>query len=153
MLSKFAWQQTIELAIDASSTNPNQFLPFQQQPQLQLQANGKPVYIKAIETFTNLAVTKSPITTSNAVAAATDLANSFLILEMDNTKRFDKIPMTTLNRVLDFTGANPGVKDLFLLKNICNINWTKSGVLQIAAPITTPPFSFVFSVWFDYYPD
>lgn len=145
--------QIVELIIPATVTTANQFTYFQQQPQLQSVMGNQTVYIKAIETFSVQALTTSPITTNSPVASEANIANAVLVLNIAGTLKFQMIPLAIMNRVLQSPGAAcPGVVDLFQLRNIWEIDWTKSYVTTVGVPIA-PPFSYLFGVHYSYEPD
>lgn len=145
--------QIVELIIPATVVTPNQFTYFQQQPQLQSVMGNQTVYVKAIETFSVQALTTSPITSNSPVASEANIANGVLVLNIAGTLKFQMIPLAILNRVIQSPGAAcPSVYDLFQLRNTWEIDWTKSYVTTVAAPIA-PPFSYLFGVHYSYEPD
>lgn len=145
--------QIVELIIPATVTGFNQFTYFQQQPQLQSTTGNQTVYIKAIETFSIQALTTSPVTAASPVASEANIANGVLTLNIKGTLKFQSIPLAILNRVIQSPGAAcPSVYDLFQLKNIFEVDWTKSYVQTVAAP-TGAPFSYLFGVHYSYEPD
>ncbi len=145
--------QLVELIIPATATGFNQFTYFQQQPQLQSTDQNQTVYIKAIETFSVQALTTSPITSGSPVASEANIQNGVLVLNIAGTLKFQNIPLAILNRVVQSPGAAcPSVYDLFQLKNIYKVDWTKSYVTTVGAPLN-PPFSYLFGVHYSYDPD
>lgn len=145
--------QLVELIIPATATGFNQFTYFQQQPQLQSTDQNQTVYIKGIETFSVQALTTSPITSGSPVASEANIQNGVLVLNIAGTLKFQNIPLAILNRVIQSPGAAcPAVFDLFQLKNIFKVDWTKSYVTTVGAPIN-PPFSYLFGVHYSYDPD
>ena len=145
--------QLVELIIPATVTGFNQFTYFQQQPQLQSTSANQTVYVKAIETYSVQALTTSPLTSGSPVASEANIANGVLVLNIAGTLKFQNIPLADLNRIIQSPGAAcPGVYDLFQFRNLWEIDWTKSYVTTVAAPIN-PPFSYLFGVHYGYEPD
>jgi len=143
----------VELVIGTNVTGQNAFTYFQQQPQLQSTTDNQTVYVKAIETFSIQALAVSPITTGNAVASEAAIQNAVLTLNIAGTLEFQSIPLAILNRIIQSPGAAcPGVYDLFQLKNTFKVDWTKSYVQTLAAPVGAP-FSYLFGVHYSYEPD
>lgn len=148
-LTKFF--QLVELIVKPGSGN-NSDIYFQQQPQLQSYKEGgaQVVYIKAIETFSNSALTTSPLTTGSPVATPADLQNGVLTLVENGTENKKQIPLTLLNRVWP---VGPSFEvfppQLFLLKDFWTVDWTKCYVTTVLAPPVTP-FSYMFGVHYSY---
>lgn len=143
----------VELIIPATATGPNLQTYFQQQPQLQSTSGNQTVYIKAIETFSDQALTTSPITSASPVATPAALQNAMLVLNIAGTLKFQFIPLAIMNRVIQSPAAAcPGVFDLFQFRRTWEVDWTKSYVQTLAAP-TAPPFSYLFGVHYSYDPD
>lgn len=143
----------VELIIGTNITGNNQQVYFQQQPQLQSTTGNQTVYVKAIETFSVQALTNSPLTTNNPTANEAAIANGVLVLNIAGTLKFQFIPLAILNRVIQSPGAAcPGVFDLFQLRNVYEIDWTKSYVQLVQAPVGAP-FSYLFGVHYSYEPD
>lgn len=145
--------QLVELIIAATVTGNNNFNYFQQQPQLQSVMGNQTVFIKAIETFSVQAVTTSPITTGSPVASEANIQNGVLVLNIAGTLEFQNIPLAILNRIIQSPGAAcPGVYDLFQLRHCYQVDWTKSYVTTVGAPIGAP-FSYLFGVHYSYEAD
>lgn len=145
--------QLVELIIPATVVGFNQFTYFNQQPQLQSISGSQTVYIKGLEVFSNQALTTSPLTAASPVAAPADIANGVLVLNIAGTLKFQNLPLAILNRVIQSPGvACPSVYDLFQLRNIWEVDWTKSYVTTVAPP-TSLPFSYIFGVHYSYEPD
>ncbi len=143
----------VELIIPATVVGFNQFTYFQQQPQLQSTSANQTVYIKAIETFSVQALTTSPLTGGSPVASEANIANGVLVLNIAGTLKFQNIPLAILNRIIQSPGAAcPGVFDLFQLRNVWEVDWTKSYVTTVNAPVGAP-FSYLFGVHYSYEPD
>jgi hypothetical protein len=141
--------QMVELIIPATITGMNAFTYFQQQPQLQSMTNNQTVYVRAIETFSVDTLTTSPLTTGSPVATNANIQNATLVLNIAGTLKFQNIPLGILNRNIL---SNPAVFDLFQLKNIFEVDWTKSYVTTVGVPIDAP-FSYLFGVHYSYSPD
>ena len=146
--------QLIELIIPATVTGFNQFTYFQQQPQLQSTTGNQTVYIKGIDILSNQALSFSPLTAGSPVAAPADLANAVLVLNIAGTLKFQNIPLSLMNRVIQSPGAAcSSVYDLFQLWNIWEVDWTKSYVTTVSPPAGTLPFSYIFGIHYSYEPD
>ena len=145
--------QLVELIIPATVTGFNQFTYFQQQPQLQSTTGNQTVYIKAIDVIMNQALAFSPLTAGSPVAAPSDIANGVLVLNIAGTLKFQNIPLALMNRVIQSPGlACPGVFDLFQFKRMWEVDWTKSYVTTVSAPLAAP-FSYLFGIHYSYEPD
>jgi hypothetical protein len=145
--------QLVELIIPATVTGFGQFTYFQQQPQLQSTMGNQTVYVKAIDVITNQALTTSPLTAGSPVASPADIMNAVLVLNIAGTLKFQNIPLALMNRVQQSPGAAcPAVYDLFQLRNIWEIDWTKSYVTTVAPP-GDAPFSYLFGIHYSYEPD
>jgi hypothetical protein len=145
--------QLVELIIPATVNGFNQFTYFQQQPQLQSTSGNQTVYVKGIDVLSNQALTTSPLTAGSPVAGPGDIANGVLVINIAGTLKFQNIPLALMNRVVQSPGiACPSVYDLFQLRNIWEIDWTKSYVTTVAPP-AAPPFSYLFGVHYSYEPD
>lgn len=126
---------------------------FQNQPQLQSVIGGQTVYIRAITTYSNNALTTSPLTSGSPVATPADIQNAVITLDVLGTESLRKIPLADLNRTWADPGAyTPFVIQPLLLKDMFGINWTKSYVTTPAALAATP-ISFLFGVWYEYSTD
>jgi hypothetical protein len=143
--------QLIECAIGINVTGNMQLTAFGQQPQLQSISGDKQVYIKAIETYTNDMIPFSPLTPANPVATAADIANGVLILNIMGILEFNLIPLGSLVRIQGTISQS--VFELWQFRQVFQVDWTKSQVQTILKPITTPPFSYLFGVHYDYTPD
>ena len=149
--------QLVELIVGPSGVAPaaNSSTYLQQQPQLQSYLNGNVVYVKAIETFSDQAITTSPLTSGNPVATAADIAAATLTLVVKGWESIKQVPLAMLNRMYSDTGAGfvPfNQTQLFLLKDVFEIDWGKSYVTTQTAGATVP-FSFLFGVHYSYEPD
>lgn len=146
--------QLVELIITAAVTGNNSTVYFQNQPQLQSIQGDRKIYIKSIETYSSKAIAKSPLTAGNTTATPADIINAVLTLSVKGEESLRQIPLCDLNRTIADTGANyaPAVWQQFLLKNIFEVDWTKSYVTVLSTPAAAP-FSYLFGVHYDYEPD
>jgi hypothetical protein len=151
MQVKAARFQLIELQIPVTVTGNLQFTYFGQQPQLQSISGDKQIYIKEIEAYTRDMIPFSPFTPSNPVASAQDLINALMYISLANDYAFYAVPLVDLCRI--FGTVAPSVYSPFRLKDVCTVDWTKTYVQTILVPPTTPPFSYLFGVYYDYHPD
>lgn len=152
MVECFRNFQLVELVVQAVGINSQVY--FQQQPQLQSTLGSQMVYIKAIETFSNTALTNSPITTANPVATPADMTNTTLTMVESGTENKKMIPLARLNR--SFASATtfaPFPPPLLRFKNFYTVDWTKCYVTMVTASVTPTPFSYLFGVYYDYGPD
>lgn len=145
--------QLIELIVPATVTAANSNVMFGNQPQLQ-SILGDNVYVKAIEVFSDRALAASPLSTGTTVANSAAIRNATLTLLIKGEESMQKIPLTMLSRIFTDTGGTfvPNVYQLFLLKNIFEVDWTKSYLTLVAAP-AAPPLSYLFGIHYDYDPD
>jgi hypothetical protein len=143
--------ELVELSIAATVAGQNSQVFFQNQPQLQTISQDRTIYVKAIEVYDVLDIAKSPITSGQAVATVADIQNGVLTLVNESEESFRRIPLASLHRSFNST-ASPSVYQLFLLKNIFRVDWTKSYVTLVATPVAAP-FSYLFGVHYDYEPD
>lgn len=144
--------QLVELICNNISGN-NQQIFFQQQPQLQgFNLPGQRVYIQAIETFSNSALTFSPITTNNPVATFDQIQNTVLTIVEGTKENRKQIPLAQINRVWPIAGSFvPFPAPLMVFTNLFAVSWTKSYVTCVQQP-TSQPFSFLFGVHYSYNP-
>lgn len=141
--------QLIELIIPAGYA-ANQFFYFQNQPQLQSVRGDRMVYIQAISVYNSNHLTASPLTAGNNVASPTDITNGVLTLNVAGTLLYQQIPLVDLVRtaVDNQTAAavgNARNHDLFLFRDLFEVDWTKSYV-QTLTTIADGPFSYLFNV-------
>lgn len=147
--------QLVELIIPA---NAAAFQPiyFQNQPQLLSISGDRSVYIIGMETYSNLHLSSSPMTSGSPMAAPADLRNGTLTLNVAGTLDYQQIPLTSLNRAyVDANAAlgaagtnNAHVNELFLFEDLYQVDWTKSYVQLITAPPGTVPYSYIFQVYY-----
>jgi hypothetical protein len=144
--------QTIELVIPTGTINGGQFT-FNQVPQLQSFYDTRYfVYILAIDVFTNDSLTLSPFNSNNPVATSADLKNTTLSLVRQGDQAHSEVPLAQMSRITSGTSTTPFVRDPFRLPDEWQIDWTKTYLHLIAAPISAPPFSYIFGVHYSYYP-
>jgi hypothetical protein len=143
--------QLIELIIPAPAA-ANSPVYFQNQPQLQSVRGDKKIYIEGIETFNNYGLSGSPLTAGNPVPANADIINMTLTLNVAGTLQYQQIPMSSLVRVwadgIDTGIVNAHVEEIFGFEDLFEVDWTKSYVQLINAPVSTPPYSCLFNVYY-----
>jgi hypothetical protein len=148
------YHQTVEILITAANANGiNVQIPFPQQPQLQsYNVEGQKVYIHAIESYSNTALTSSPLSPGVNVATPFDLQNAALTLVEGNAFLRRSIPLTRLNNAWA-TGPNFMVpyQTPIVWADLFEVDWTKCYINIFSIPPVLP-FSYVFSVYYDYSP-
>ena len=136
-------------------------VPFLQQPQLQSGMTNDPltqmprkVYVKAVEVFSSAGLTFSPLTQNMPVASPFDITNATLTLTEGTNENKKLIPLAVLNRAFVSGPAFvPGsAPQLFLLKNVWEIDFVSSYVMTLGVP-PVQPFSYVFGFHYSYEPD
>lgn len=146
-------EQIVELLIPATITGNNQQTYFQNQPQLQTVMGDRRVYVKSIEAYTDENLIGSPLSNGVAMATAADLANAVLVLSIDGENQVNMIPLTSLSNIYSSSATTTAVNyHRFILKNQYRVDWSKSYVQTIQAPVAVP-FTYVFRVDYDYEPD
>lgn len=147
----------VEVIIGANGLTPgnNAKTYFQDQPQLQSYRNNRTVYIKAIETFPNTALKSSPLTSLSPTAAPADITNATLTLTIAGTEDQQFIPLASMCRMWgDPANYSPWTWQPFIFTDIFAVDWTKCYVTTLdASAMTTPPFSYLFQVHYDYLPN
>jgi len=142
----------VEVLIPANG-QPNKNYQFQFQYQLQTIMGDQRVIVEAMETYSDAALTKSPITTNSPVATAADIANATLTLQFGTFQGISQFPLASLNRILpDQSNYSPGVVDLTMFREMYRIDWTKSFITLVDTAPTATPFSYVFNMYYDYLP-
>lgn len=153
MYFKTKREQIVELLIPATITGNNQQTYFQNQPQLQSVMGDRRVYIKRIEAYTDENLIGSPLSNGVAMATAADLQNAVLVLSIEGENQINMIPLADLSTVYSSSASTTPVNyQPFLLKNQFRVDWSKSYVQTITAPVAVP-FTYVFRVDYDYEPD
>lgn len=144
--------QLIELIIPATA-GANSTIYFQNQPQLQSVVGDKKIFIEAIEVFSSLSISGSPLTSGSPAATPAQLLNGTLVLNVAGTLQFQFLPLNALNRMWvdpSTAGAadnNVHAKDLFMFESLYQVDWTKSYVQLINAPAGAP-YSYLFNVYY-----
>lgn len=152
MLYRAKYTSLAEIKIPANAkANKNFNFLFQQQ--LQTVMGDQRVIIEAMETYSDASLTNSPLTSSNVVASAADIANAVLTLQYGTFQAISQLPLASLCRIIpnqnDYT---PGVYQLFLFREMWKVDWTKSYITLVADAPTTTEFSYVFNMCYDYLP-
>lgn len=123
--------QLFEVAIPAAAA-AGQRIYIGDQPQLRSQS-GQMVMIESIETFSNVALARSPFSTLTTALNA-DLLNAILVLNVGGFEDLQGIPFALLNRVQGAVAPNVFCQDLFELNDLYRVDWTKSYIQLNAAP-------------------
>lgn len=146
--------QLVELVVGTAVTGAQSKVNFQNQPQLQSISGTRQVFVEAIETYTNEDLATSPLTNGSAVATPAQLQNAVITLSVDTNLNFDSIPLASLHRINRSNAGTsaPHVRDLFMVNQIWQIDWTKSFVTMPAAP-AGQPYSYLFGVYYRYSTD
>lgn len=145
----------VELIIGANGVAPgnNARTYFQDQPQLQTYRGNQTVYIHAIETFCDTALTSSPLTSGSPTATPADIQNAVLVLTVKGTEQQQFVPLAVMNRIwADQASYSPYTWQPYLLDNVFETDWTKSYVTTMTSPAVVP-FSYLFLVHYDYQPN
>ncbi len=144
--------QTIELVVPATQTQAGQ-LTFAQIPQLQSFYDTRYfVYILAIDCFTDESLSFSPFNNNNPVATAGDIKNTTMNLVRLGDEAHKEVPLAQMSRFTNAAGATPYVREPFRLPDEWQIDWTKSYLHLIKAPVSAPVFSYIFGVHYSYWP-
>lgn len=142
----------VELIVPASITGTNSQVYFQNQPQLQSISGKERIYIKSIEAYTSDTLTGSPLSNGNRMATAADIINATLVLSIMGKNAVNLIPLSDLCKVTAPGTFTPNNFMPFCLRNQWSIDWTKSYVQIINAPLNLP-MTYDFGVHYDYEPD
>ncbi len=144
--------QLVELQIPATQIQAGQ-ITFAQVPQLQsFYDTNYLVYALAIDIYSSDTLTNSPFNSNLPVATANDLKNATLTLVRIGDEAHKEVPLAQFSRFTSPGSATPHTYEPFLLPDEWQIDWTKSYVHLIQAPVSTPPFSYLFGVHYSYYP-
>jgi len=140
----------IEIVIAANVTSANSKVMIGNQPQLQSIDGSQTIWVKAIESYSNDIMVKSPLTTSNNVATPAAIKNATLTVVVKGTEELQTIPLARLNVMFGnpATAANH-TWDLFQLYNLYQVDWSKSYLQLIEAP-AAQPFSYILGVHYAY---
>jgi len=142
--------QMVEVIITATGNNQRTY--FQDQPQLQSYRGNQTVYIKAVETFSNTTIVQSPLTSGSTTATPADIQNATLTLVNAGTELQQLVPLAVMNRIwADPGGYTPYTWQPYLLKDVFEVDWTKSYVTTLTAP-AAQPFSYLFLFHYSYMP-
>lgn len=142
----------IEVKMPANSA-ANKSYTFEWQSQVQTILGDQRVAVEAIEVYTNLAITHSPLTTTFPVAAPADIRNTSLTLLFGTFEGISTIPLASLCRTLpDQANYSPAVEDLTLFREMQKVDWVRSKVTLVNTAPTVTEFSYLFGVWYDYLP-
>lgn len=144
--------ELVELIVPAGVTGTNSQVYFQNQPQLQSISGDKRIYIKEIEVFTADTLVGSPLSNGNTMVTFTDILNAVLVCSIHGENAVNKIPLSKLCNVVAPGSFTPNNYDPFCLRNTWRMDWTKSYVQLITAPVGLPK-SYIFGVHYDYEPD
>lgn len=141
-----------EIKIPANAQAGKTFA-FETQQQLQTVSGDQRVIVEAIECYSDSALTKSPLTNTNVVATAADIANATLTLQFGTFQGISMLPLASLVRIIpDAANYTPGVFDLTMFREMYKIDWTKSYITLVDTAPTATVFSYVFNVCYDYLP-
>lgn len=141
-----------EIVIPANAQAGKTFT-FKSQQQLQTVMGDQRVIVEAMETYSSSALSKSPITSTNVVAAAADIQNAVLTLQFGTFQGIAQFPLASLCRIIPNSSSyTPAVFDLVLFREMYKIDWTKSYITLVSNAPTTSTFSYVFNVFYDYLP-
>lgn len=141
-----------EIKIPANGQSGKNF-NFESQQQLQTIMGDQRVVIEALETYSDVALTKSPLTNTNVVASAADIANAVLTLQFGTFQGISQMPLASLCRIIpNQNDYSPAVFDLTLFREMYKIDWTKSYITLVDTAPTATAFSYVFNVFYDYLP-
>jgi hypothetical protein len=123
--------QLFELAVPAAAA-AGQRIYIGDQPQLRSQS-GQMVIIESIETFSNVALARSPFSVLTT-ALNVDIANAILVINVGGFEDLQGVPLALLNRVQGAALPNVFCQDLFTTDNLYRVDWTKSYVQLNGAP-------------------
>lgn len=144
--------QMVELIVPASITGTNSQVYFQNQPQLQSISGKERIYCKMIEAYTSDTLSGSPLSNGNRMATATDIINGTLVLSISGSNSINLIPLSDLCKITAPGTFTPNNFVPFILRNQWSIDWTKSYIQIINAPINLP-MTYNLGVHYDYEPD
>lgn len=140
-----------EIIIPATFTGTNQKQNFPNQEQL-MSVSGKAVYMKGVQVYSSDFMPTSPLSSGVALASALDITQSTMTLSAENDIFLDQVPLTDLVRNRSNMATTPFSQDgLFLLDDVCNIDWTKCFITLTVVPLVLP-VSFLFNFHYGYSP-
>lgn len=144
----------IELVVP-TGISAGQDINFVTQSQLQTIMGDKRVIIECIETYSNQAITHSPLSNGNVVATPAAIKNATLTLQIAGRDGFYRCPLARMNPIIPdaVTAANvvPAVWNPLYFRDLITVDWTKSRITVVQAPAAAP-FSYLFGVFYDYLP-
>lgn len=152
MMFKTRKFQMVELIVPATITGTNSQIYFQNQPQLQSISGDRRIYIKKIEAYTDDTLIGSPLSNGNNMVTAADIINATLVASIAGENAVNLIPLSDLCQVIAPGTFSPNNFVPFILKNQWRMDWTKSYVQIITAPVNLPK-TYLFGVHYDYEPD
>lgn len=152
MLYRAKYTCLAEIQIPAAAQAGKTFT-FKSQQQLQTVMGDQRVIVEAMETYSSAALTRSPITSTNPVAAAADILNAVLTLQFGTFQGVAQFPLASLCRIIPNPNSyTPAVYELTLFREMYKIDWTKSYITLVNTAPTVTAFSYVFNVFYDYLP-
>lgn len=143
--------QLAEVKIAVAPTGNLQSFAFEQQPQLQSISGDKQVYIKSMSVYTADELVISPLSPQNATMLSADIPKAALILSVAGVLEFLQLPLVELHKFQGTTA--PSQFWPYAFRNLYQIDWTKSQVQFVVPPSTPVPFSVLFGIVYDYFPD
>jgi len=123
--------QLFEVPIPAAAA-AGQRIYIGDQPQLRSQS-GQMVMIESIETFSNIALARSPFSVLTT-ALNVDIQNAVLVLNVAGYEDIQGVPLAVLNRIQGAVAPNVFCQDLFTLNDLYRVDWTKSYIQLNGAP-------------------
>jgi hypothetical protein len=144
--------QLVELIIPATLTGTNAQVFFQNQPQLQSISGDRRIYIKKIEAYTDDTLVGSPLSNGNTMVTAADIINATLVISISGENSVMLLPLSDLCQVIAPGTFSPNNYTPFILKNQWRVDWTKSYIQIITAPVNLPK-TYILGVHYDYEPD
>lgn len=148
---KTRYFELVELKILANTQQLNAQTEFQEQAQLRNDSTQS-ITIRAIETYCNQTISNAP--SGNPVATPDQIKSAFLVLNIKTFEFENLIPLGALNRIYsDPANYAPFVQDLFLFDDINQVQWAKSFVQFANGAGDNDPYSFLFGVHYEIFPD
>jgi hypothetical protein len=111
---------------------------------------GDTVWIYAIEALSSDFIVASPLTSGQRVASPADIINATVSISAQNDMIYDNLPMANLVRLNSNLGSTAHAKDLFRCRKVSEIDWTKSFITTLTAPVPVGPFSYLFNFYYGY---
>lgn len=141
----------VECKIGGAPVGQMQTFTFDSQPQLQSITGSQQVFIKSIQVYTQDMLARSPMTPQNVTLLTADMNLAILNISVAGVFRFNKVPFVELNK---FNGTTaPSQFWMFALRNLWQVDWTKTQIQFVLPPTTPVPFSVVLGVTYDGVPD